>query len=102
MPFTCKFQLNNGSITENDEVIFINFIDDSFNKYQSELVKIAEVEFNNLKTFIYSTCPCFPSLKGNLKTGDLINSETIIGYFSAEGEAIPYDKPYAKIITDKE
>jgi len=98
MPFACKFQLINGAIKENDNVVFLNFIDTSFNKYHNELVKIAEVEFNNIKASIYSTCPCFPSSKGNLKTGDLISNQTIIGYFSADGEAIPYYKPYAKIL----
>nr|WP_315175285.1 hypothetical protein [uncultured Flavobacterium sp.] len=101
MPFTCKFQLNNGAISENDKVVFINFVDSSFDKYQTGFVKIATVYFNNSEAFIYSTCKCFPSSKGNLKSGDLINTETIIGYFSADGEEIPYNKPYAEIKVEK-
>lgn len=97
MPFVCKFQLNNGAITETDKVVFINFFDNSFGKYQNELVKIAKVKFNDKDAYIYSTCPCFPSSKGNVNYGDLLNSDTIIGYFSAEGDEIPYSKPYAAI-----
>ncbi len=97
MPFTCKFQLNNGAISENDKVIFISFVESSFDKYQKESVKIAKVLFNGSEAYVYSTCKCFPSSKAELKNGDLIEPETVIGYFSADGEEIPYYKPYAEV-----
>ena len=64
---------------------------------QNEFVKIAKVLFNGSEAFVYSTCKCFPSSKAELKYGDLIESETVIGYFSADGEEIPYYKPYAEV-----
>lgn len=99
MPFVCKFQLNNGAIDPIDKIFFLRFIDASFGKYHSGPVAIAEVDFNGKRSHIFSNSPCFPSTKGNLNQGDEINSDTVIGYFSADGEDIPYSKPYA-IISD--
>jgi hypothetical protein len=97
MPFVCKFQLNNGAISDSDEVIFIKYVDESFGDYHLEKIKIASVLFNMKPAFIYSNCACFPSTKGHLEKGDKITSKTEIGYFSADGEDIPYYKPYATI-----
>jgi hypothetical protein len=97
MAFVCKFQLNNGSIATTDTVIFVEFIDSSFGSFHSNPVKIAKVVFNERPAFIYSTCPSFPSTKEKLIKGQLLNSDTTIGYFAAEGEDIPYNKPYAII-----
>ncbi|WP_200975402.1 hypothetical protein [Echinicola sp. 20G] len=98
MPFSCKFQLNNGELQPTDEVIFEHFIESSFGEFHQEKVKIAKVIFNGQQAAIYSNCPCFPSsINTKLQKGQLINSNTEIGYFSANGEDIPYDKPYAKI-----
>ncbi|MEQ9164894.1 MAG: hypothetical protein RLO12_01445 [Fulvivirga sp.] len=98
MPFSCKFQLNNGAIAEHEEVQFVEFIDSTFGAFHQSSVKIANVVVNGKPAFISSTCPCFPSSKNKeLKTGDSLDAETIIGYFSANGEDIPYDKPYAII-----
>ena len=97
MPFSCIYKLNNGALTESDEVVFIEFIDNSFGKFHEEKVKIAKVLFNNKPAFIYSNCPSFPSAKSELQKGERITQETKIAYFSAEGEDIPYYKPYAII-----
>ena len=101
MPFDCKFQLNNGAVNASDSIIFLKFFDDSFGHYHSVPIAIAEINFNGNQAYIFSNCPCFPSTKGNLKVGDKINSETIIGYFSADGEDIPYFKQYAVIIENQ-
>ena len=101
MLFTCKFQLNNGAIRKTDEIIFVEFFNDSFEVFQDKSVKIASILFNRKPALIYSNCPCFVSSKGNLEKGDSINEETIIGYFSANGEDIPYNKPFAKIVFEE-
>jgi hypothetical protein len=59
------------------------------------------VTFNGISSFIYSTCPCFPSSKDKLEKGQLLTESSEIGYFSANGEDIPYKKPYA-VIEQKE
>lgn len=97
MPFTCTFRLNNGAISDTDNITFISFVDAAFDRYQPEFVKIAKVTYNGSDAFVWSTCKCFPSSKANLKNGDPINAETVIGYFSADGEEIPYHKPYAAL-----
>ncbi len=97
MPFTCIFKLNNGAVKDSDEITFLEFIETSFGEYHRDKVKIAKVIFNNNPAFIYSNSPCFPSTKGTLKKGDKITSVTHIAYFGADGEDIPYDRPYAII-----
>ena len=97
MPFTCKFQLNNGAIENTDIVIFLEFIDSSFGSFHKGPVKIAKVLFNNKPAFIYSNCPSSPSKKEKLVNGQVLTDETTIGYFSAIGDDIPYGKPYAII-----
>jgi hypothetical protein len=97
MPFSCIFKLNNGAIKDSDEVTFLEFIESSFGEYHKDRVKIAKIIFNQKTAFIYSNSPCFPSAKGTLKKGDKITSETNIAYFGADGEDIPYNRPYAII-----
>lgn len=98
MPFVCIYQLNNGAIDTDDKVIFKQYVDDSFGEYHTNPVKIAEVVINGKQGYVCSTSPGFPSTKGSLKTGDWITAETKIAYFSADGEDIPYNRPYAVII----
>ena len=100
MPFSCSFQLNNGAIDSSDRIVFVEYINSIFDSYHKERVKIAHVLFNGVNAFIYSNCPCYVSSKGDLKKGQEITKSTIIGYFSAEGEDIPYNKPYAIIVKD--
>lgn len=98
MPFSCKFQLNNGAIKPEDKVIFKNFINTSFGNFHAQSVKIASVVFNDRDAYISSNCPCFPSsVNKSLTYGTRITEATEIGYFSANGEDIPYDKAYAVI-----
>lgn len=97
MPFTCKFQLNNGALNTTDKIVFVSFVDKSFGDFHDENVPIAKVLVNGLDAFVYTTCPCFPSAKGRVEKGSIISEETILGYFSANGEDIPYNKPYSQI-----
>lgn len=98
MPFSCVFQLNNGVLASDDEVVFQEFIESVFGSYHREPVNIAKVIFNGKEAFIQSTCPCLPSGKGALTKGDHLSETTKIGFFAADGEVIPYDRPYATII----
>jgi len=78
-------------------VIFDEFIDSSFGEYHEETIRIAKVYFNSKPAFIYSNSPCFPSAKASLNHGDKLSEETEIAYFAADGESIPYNRPYAII-----
>jgi hypothetical protein len=97
MPFVCIFRLNNGAIKDSDEVILQEFVDSSFDAYHDSPVKIARVLVNVKTAYVYSNCPCYVSSKGDISNGQKITEKTKIGYFSAEGEDIPYNKPYAVI-----
>jgi|LakMenEpi03Aug12_release.lakeMendotaPanAssembly.Ray.scaffolds.fasta_scaffold356388_2 hypothetical protein len=97
MPFTCLFQLNNSAIDSNDEVIFDKYIEESFGAFQPDIVEIAKVMVNGKEAFIVTNCTCFPSSKGDLVFGDRVVPASIVGYFHADGEDIPYGKPYARI-----
>ncbi len=102
MPFLCTYQLNNGAIKNDDQIVFKRYLYESFGKYHREPVKIAEALLNDQTAFIYSNSPGFPSTKGDLIEGDIITPDTIIAYFSADGEDIPYHKPYATICLSKD
>lgn len=97
MPFTCLFQLNNDAINKSDEIIFLEYIDSSFDRYSENPIRLANININGIRAFIYSNCPCYVSSKGEIKNGEKVTESTIIGYFSANGEDIPYDRPYAII-----
>jgi hypothetical protein len=99
MAFKCIYQLNNGTIKESDEIIFIEYIDTPFGHFQKETVQIAKAMFNGSPAYVYSNCPGVPIDKGYLKSGDRIFPDTEIAYFAAEGEDIPYNRPYATIKT---
>ena len=100
MPFSCIFKLNNGAIKETEEVVFLECIDAAFDDYKEDLTKIAKVLINGKQAFISTNCPCYISSKGQIESGERLTEKTKIGYFSAEGEDIPYNKPYAKIVYD--
>ncbi len=100
MPFSCTYQLNNGALQANDHIVFKSYIDESFGAYHFEQVKIANVVVNGITGFIYSNSPGFPSTKGKLVSGDVITPDTKIAYFAANGEDIPYGRPYAIIRFD--
>ena len=102
MPFVCIYQLNNGAIGNDDKIVFKRYIDESFGKFHQEPIKIAEASLNDQAAFIYSSSPGFPSTKGNLIEGDIITPDTIIAYFAANGEDIPYHRPYATISISKD
>ena len=97
MPFSCIFQLNNGATDKSDEVIFLEFIDSSFDSYHEIPIKIAKIIIKGKEAFIYSNCPCYVSSKENIKRGEKLIDTTKLGYFSANGEDIPYSRPYAVI-----
>ncbi|WP_462252622.1 hypothetical protein [Ferruginibacter sp.] len=97
MPFICIFQLNNGAISNSDNIIFIEFIESAFGSFHQNPVRIAKIFYNGNKAYIYSNCPCFPSSKGEIKRGEIIDDKTKIAYFSTNGEDIPYNLPYATI-----
>jgi hypothetical protein len=97
MGFKCELRLNNGAINPEDEVVFISWIKQAWGKYYSVNVKYAKVLLNNEEAFLGTNCPCFLSERGKFKKGDKIKQDTIIGYFEADGEVIPYNRPYSTI-----
>jgi hypothetical protein len=97
MPFSCVFQLNNGALDAKDEVIFLEFLENVFGEFHANKVRFAKVLFNNRPAYLSSNCPCFPASKGTVKKGDKINAETKIAFFAADGEDIPYNRPFTVI-----
>jgi hypothetical protein len=97
MPFSCIFRLNNGAIKKTDEIFFVEYVDASFDAFHEKPIIIAKALLNGNLVFIYSNCPCYVSSKGELKEGERISEDSKIGYFAANGEDIPCNKPYAII-----
>jgi hypothetical protein len=98
MPFKCELRLNNGAKNENETILFTRFIDKFWGTYNKESVIFGKALVDNMKYHLITTSPSYLSERGNLIINDEVNSETILGYFNADGEDIPYDKPYANLI----
>ena len=86
MPFKAKLRLNNGVIDKEDKVIFQSWINYVWGKYHSDNVRYAEILYNNSIAYLKTNCACNLLEKSNLKKGDIINQNTIIGYFEVDGE----------------
>ena len=97
MAFTYEFTLGKGFPKER-QLFFDSWCDDIWGGVHATPVKIAVVKLGEKQGFIMTNGPCMPMTKGSLKAGDEIASSTVIGVAAAEGENIPYDKPYCVFV----
>ena len=94
MPFTYKLTLGD-SIPEGDELEFVSWISEVWGKYVEKGTAYAIVKGKKGEGIIKTNGPCVLSTKMRLKKGQRIEKDTVIGIAEADGEAIPYDKPYS-------
>jgi len=97
MAFTYEFTLGKG-FPEGKQLFFNSWCDDVWGDVHTAPVKIAIVKLGEKRGFIMTNGPCMPMTKGNLKLGDEIAFSTVIGVAAADGENIPYDKPYCILV----
>jgi hypothetical protein len=93
MAFTYKLTLGKG-FPSGQQLFFESWCEDAWDELHNEPVKIAVAKARDSKGYIMTNGACIPMTKGSLSRGDEITSETVIGVAAAEGENIPYGKPY--------
>ncbi len=93
MAFTYNFILGKG-FPEGERIFFSSWCDSVWGNFHTTPVKIAIVGVEEKEGIITTNGPCMPMKKGDLQPGDEITSNTVIGVAAADGENIPYDKPY--------
>lgn len=96
MPFTCKSVTLDGQLRE-PELIFDEWIDEVFTTYVPRGAAFANAHDSLGRCVLRMAGPGVPSTKPNLIPGSPITVGTIVLYFAADGEDIPYNRPYCDL-----
>lgn len=96
MPFICKAviepsQLRAGSI------IFDGWIENSWDRFVPKGTAFATGHDAEGPCQLILNGPGFLSTKPDLAVGDRITEGSVVAYFAADGESIPYGKPYCLV-----
>jgi hypothetical protein len=89
MPFSIKVNLGSGC-----PVLFEGWLDDSFDKYVLKGTAFAKASDKTGPGFIVTNGPMVLSSKAPLAIGSKIDPGGIIATGAADGEDIPYGKPF--------
>ncbi len=96
MPFSCNATILPEQIRE-QPLVFVAWIDDAWNRFVDAGTPFANARDSLGGCVLRLTGPGFLSTKPQLKPGDEIKDGTIVAYFNADGEDIPYDRPYCTL-----
>lgn len=96
MPFSCKAEIIGDQIRERP-LIFDAWIDSAWDRYVDAGTPFANAHDAHGDCLLRLTGPGFLSTKPHLRAGDEIAAGTIVAYFSADGEDIPYGRPYCTL-----
>lgn len=101
MPF--KYDLSLGaSVSSGAELTFESWVEDVWNRYHEEHVAFAILRGPRGLGKAYTNGVCALLEHAPLRKGDTVNSDTVLGIASADGESIPYGKPYSVFRYDDE
>ena len=92
MPFSCEAVILPGQL-RGEDLIFDAWMDDSWSKHVGAGTPFAKAHDSKGPCTLCVTGPGFLSSKPALKAGQRIGEGSIVAYFNADGEAIPYRKP---------
>ena len=99
MPFTCKSVILDGQLRQ-AELVFDSWIDGVFTTYVPRGTAIAHAHDLLGPCVLRMAGPGVPSTKPKLVPGSIIATNTVVLYFSADGEHIPYGRPYCLLDYD--
>jgi hypothetical protein len=94
MPFTYKLTLGD-SMPEGDELEFVSWIVDIWGEYVESGISYAIAKGKHGEGMIKTNGPCTLLTRAELKRGQKIRKDTVLGTAGADGEEIPYNKPYS-------
>lgn len=96
MPFACQAKIEPGQL-RHAPLIFDHWIEEVWDRFVPTGTAFAVAHDIEGQCTINLNGPGFLSAKPSLEAGDPIQVGSIVAYFSADGESIPYGKPYCVI-----
>lgn len=96
MPFSCEAKLEREQLRQ-DSIIFDGWIDSAWGKFVSEGTAFARCHDGSGSCVLLLNGPGYLSSKPRLKAGDRLTAGMVVAYFNADGESIPYGKPYCLV-----
>lgn len=97
MGFSCKAIIESGQIRV-DPLIFDAWVDAAWDSYVQAGTTFAVAHDSQGKCELRLRGPGFLSTKPKLTHGDVITVGTIVAYFAADGEDIPYGRSYCDLV----
>lgn len=96
MPFSCKATIFPEQLREHS-LVFVAWIDDAWDRYVDAGTPFAIARDSRGGCTLRLTGPGFLSTQPKLTPGDEIKGGTIVANFNADGEDIPYGRPYCTL-----
>jgi hypothetical protein len=93
MPFSVKLNLG-----AKHPVIFEGWIKSAFDQYVPKGTPFAKASSPNGPGLIVTNGPVIISAQEPLKAGTIIRPDAVIAYGFADGDEIPYGKPYCTFV----
>ncbi|HEV7301019.1 MAG TPA: hypothetical protein VGN72_16750 [Tepidisphaeraceae bacterium] len=96
MPFSCEAKLDASQLRDG-AIVFDAWIDNVWSTFVPQGTAFARCHDGNGSCLLLLNGPGYLSSKPKLKVGDRLVAGTIVAYFNADGESIPYGKPYCLV-----
>mgnify|MGYP003676478769 CR=1 FL=1 len=97
MPFVCNAEILPDQLREST-LFFDAWLDDVWESYVPAGTAFAIAHDSRGSCELCLAGPGFLSTRPKLQPGDEIRIGTIVAYFSADGEDIPYGRPYCDLL----
>lgn len=96
MPFSCEATILHGQL-RGEDLTFDSWVEESWCKFVKAGTVFARAHDSRGSCKLALTGSGHLSSKPALKTGDRISEGSVVAYFNADGESIPYGRPYCTI-----
>jgi hypothetical protein len=96
MPFSCKAEILPEQL-RGEVLIFDGWIEKSWHKYVAAGTPFARAHDSKGPCTLRLAGPGYLRAKPNWNPGDRISGGSIVAFFDADGEAIPYGHPYCQV-----
>jgi len=99
MPFSCKVEILPEQL-RGEDLIFDGWVEQSWQKYVVAGTPFAHAHDSKGPCTLRLAGPGYLRAKPNWNPGDRIIAGSIIAFFDANGEDIPYGRPYCQVDFD--